>query len=416
MKARTLLRLLGLLPALTAGVAVAAQPPAAIKIGTLYASSGAFAGISMPRYDGLKLWAHQLNADGGVFVKAFNKKIPIKLIAYDDQSSTSTAATLYNQLITQDHVNVLVADTGSVLTSVAVPIAQEHKMLLFDVNGSGAAFFTKNNPYIVLVANPVSSIWPKVLANFLDDAGVRNGIKRVAILYCTNDFTGSQAVNLRKYLKRAGKVKIVYDQGVPNNTSNYTVLINNIAADKADAVVELGFPDNEIAFLRNLQDSGEKFPFVFTAFGGTELGLMLKNVGVGALHDTFSYVMPALYQYTVNYGMNLAEYRAVWDKAYPAGSKVEWGANSVWGYMTGEVIQRTLGTASGLSQMDLRRAVFSLSGKFESIAGPFVLNNEGAQIGEVPPVGQLQPNGKGGVDMVAVYPPKYAKGKAVFGK
>jgi len=34
-------------------------------------------------------------------LKAFDKKIPLKLVAYDDQSSTATAATLYNQLITR---------------------------------------------------------------------------------------------------------------------------------------------------------------------------------------------------------------------------------------------------------------------------------------------------------------------------
>ncbi len=77
-----------------------------------------------------------------MYVKAFDKKIPLRLIAYDDQSNTATAATLYNQLITQDKVDLLVADSGSVLTSVAVPIARDHKMLLIDQTGTGAAFFT----------------------------------------------------------------------------------------------------------------------------------------------------------------------------------------------------------------------------------------------------------------------------------
>ena len=74
-----------------------------------------------------------------MYVKAFDKKMPIKLIAYDDQSNTATAATLYNQLITQDKVDMLVADSGSVLTSVAVPIARDHKMFLFDQTGTGAS-------------------------------------------------------------------------------------------------------------------------------------------------------------------------------------------------------------------------------------------------------------------------------------
>src|SRR5579875_1627550 len=57
------------------------------------------------RIQGLKYWANGVNKTGGVFVKAFDKKIPVKIVAYDDQSSTSTATTLYNQLITQNHVD-----------------------------------------------------------------------------------------------------------------------------------------------------------------------------------------------------------------------------------------------------------------------------------------------------------------------
>ena len=143
----------------TAGVQ-AADAPAEIKLGTLYASSGRYASISIPVHDGLKLWIDQKNAEGGVYVKPFDKKITIKLVAYDDQSSTATAATLYNQLITQDKVDILVADSGSVLTSVAVPIARDHKMFLIDQTGTGANFFTPDNPYIALMADPVSSIWP----------------------------------------------------------------------------------------------------------------------------------------------------------------------------------------------------------------------------------------------------------------
>ena len=140
-----------------AAPAMAADAPAEIKIGTLYASSGRFASISMPVFSALKLWADQKNADGGVYVKAFDKKIPIKLVAYDDQSNTATASTLYNQLVTQDKVDLLVADSGSVLTAPAVAIARDHKMFLFDQTGTGASFFSKDNPYIALMADPVST-------------------------------------------------------------------------------------------------------------------------------------------------------------------------------------------------------------------------------------------------------------------
>src|SRR5208282_2963007 len=164
-----------LVASLTTAAVQAADAPTEIKLGTLYASSGRFASISMPVHYGLKLWIEQKNAEGGVFVKAFNKKIPLTLIAYDDQSSTATA--LYNQLITQDKVDILIADSGSVLTSVAVPIARDHKMFLIDQTGTGATFFTADNPYIALMADPVSSIWPKPLADFLTHDGPGLGIK-----------------------------------------------------------------------------------------------------------------------------------------------------------------------------------------------------------------------------------------------
>ncbi|HYA05936.1 MAG TPA: amino acid ABC transporter substrate-binding protein, partial [Xanthobacteraceae bacterium] len=47
---------------MTAG-AQAADAPKDIKLGTLYASSGRYASISMPVHDGLKLWIDQKNAD-----------------------------------------------------------------------------------------------------------------------------------------------------------------------------------------------------------------------------------------------------------------------------------------------------------------------------------------------------------------
>jgi branched-chain amino acid transport system substrate-binding protein len=395
-----------------------AQPaaPAEIKIGALYASSGPYASISMPVFDAFKLWVDQVNATGGVEVKAFGKKIPIKVIAYDDQSSTATAATLYNQLITQDHVDLLVADSGSVLTSVGVPIAKEHKQFLFDVSGTGAAFFSDDNPYIALMSDPVSTIWPHYISDFLADEGAKQGIKTVAILYSTNYFTGTQAAALKGFFERDGKVKVVYYQGVPTTTSNYTVLINNIAALNPDAVLELGYVGNDIAFLRNLQDSGNQFRFVFSIYAGTEKEEIEKNVGVSAMTNIFSYVPASNYEYKPEVGMDQKAFHAAWDKKYPPGSGVAFGANAIYGYMTGLVVQRTLETTKSLDQMDIHDAVFALSDKLKTLDGTFTLRKDGAQIGEVTPLGQLQPAGKDELNLVAVYPPDLANGKAMLGK
>jgi branched-chain amino acid transport system substrate-binding protein len=396
------------------GAARAAGAPAEIKIGTLYADSGNFAAISMPVYYGLKLWVEQKNAEGGVFVKPYGKKIPIKLIAYDDQSNTATAATLYNQLITQDKVDILVSDSGSVLTSVAVPIAREHKMLLIDQTGTGAAFFTKDNPYIVLMSDPVSSIWPKYVADFLTHEGPKLGIKRIAILYSTNDFTGTQANAVRGFIKASkAPVQIVYDQGVPTNTTSYTVILNNIRAAKPDAVVALGYPNNDISYLRNLQDSGIKFKWQFNIYPGLETEHLKKTVGVKGMEYVYTYVPSSVIEYKPEFGMSLPEFRDAWNKKY-TGGKVDFGFNSVAGYTTGLVLDKALGTTDSMDQLALRKAIFAQSGKLKTIDGTFALDEMGAQIGEITPLGQIVPAGKDELKFVVVYPRDVANGKPVY--
>jgi branched-chain amino acid transport system substrate-binding protein len=411
-----MIRLFTIAAALAAMATVSAQAadaPAEIKLGTLYASSGRYASISLPVHYALKLWIDQMNAAGGVFVKAFDKKIPLKLIAYDNQSNTATAATLYNQLITQDKVDILISDSGSVLTSVAVPIARDHKMFLFDQTGTGATFFTPDNPYIALMADPVSSIWPKPLVDFLTHDGPGLGIKRVAMLYATNDFTGTQANAVRKFLKESSSgVELVFDEGVPTETTNYTVLLNNIRAANPDAVIHLGYPSNDIAFLRNVQDNGIKFKLLFTIYAGAETELLQKNLGNKPLNYLFTYVTSSEISYDTNFGMPLKEFRDAWEKKYPS-SKVEFGFNSVAGYTTGLVLEKTLATADSLDQLDLRKAVFAQSGKLKTLDGTFELDPNGAQIGESTPIGQLTLDGEN-LKLTVVWPHELANGKPVY--
>src|SRR6201986_3885497 len=370
--------------------AFAADAPAEIKIGTLYASSGRFASISMPVYSSLKLWTDLKNADGGVYVKAFDKKLPVKLIGYDDQSNTATASTLYNQLITQDKVDLLVADSGSVLTAPEGGIRPDRKMFLFDQTGTGASFFAKDNPYIALMADPVSTVWPKPVADFITHDGPGLGIKKVAILYATNEFTGTQANAFRKFVKDSGApIEIVYDQGVPTETTNYTTIINNINNTNPDAVIHFGYAPNDIAFLRNVQDVGIKFKMLFSIYAGLETELLEKNVGAKGLEHVFTYVPPSELEYPVNFGMDMKSYKAAWEKAYPDG-KVEFGFNAVAGYTTALVMEKTLAVANSLDQLELRRAHFRLSDQLKTLDGTYALDDMGGQIGELTPLGQLE--------------------------
>ena len=149
-------------------------------------------------------------------------------------------------------------------------------------------------------------------------------------------------------------IEIVYDQGIPTETTNYTVIINNINNTNPDAVIHFGYAPNDIAFLRNVQDVGIKFKMLFSIYAGLETELLEKNVGAKGLEHVWTYVPPSELDYPVNFGMDMKAYKAAWDKKYPDG-KIEFGFNAVAGYTTGLVIEKTLSVATSLDQMELRK-------------------------------------------------------------
>lgn len=382
-----------------------AASPREIRIGTLYASSGPFSSSSLPEYQGLLFWVHQVNGQGGPYIRAYHKRIPIRLIAYNDQSQTGLAGALYNQLLTKDHVRMLVSDFGSVLTSVAVPLARVHHVLLFDVTGTSSRFFNPDNPYIVLTSLPTSGVWPDALAGFL----IHQKIRRVAMVYSTNDFDASQAETLRHRLQEAG-VKLVYDHGVPSSTSTYSILIHRIAMVNPSAVIEFGYPDNDLAFLQDLASNDVHFKMVFTVFPGQLLHLFKANLGRKLLAWVYTYPTPPLLAHTrINYGPALQAFVREYEQH--TGRPVNF--LTVAGYNAGLVIQRTLAVSQSLKALAMRRAINGFSGRLKTLDGEFKVKNDGSQIGELLPVGQLQLVRKG-LRMTIVYPEPLATGTARY--
>lgn len=405
--------------------AAAADAPSEIKIGTLYAGSGPLSSASVPLHVALEWWADGINQGGGLFVKGFGKKIPVRLISYDDQSSPSLAGNLTNQLITRDKVDILLPDSTSVMTASAVPIARDHKQLLWDVTGSSPNFFTPDNPYIVLLALAATDRYPRTIADFVAQMP-KLGIKNVALLYTTADYTAFQAAAVRKAVQAVPDLKLVFDRGVPASTTDYTLLVNNVAASKPDALLEFGYPANEIAFLHAMQDNDSKFRFLFTGYGLTEMALMRTNGVSDVLAYSFALTSPAIFEFKVNYGLDRDHFKEAFEH-WVASHKlpgVEFGYNALAGYQAGLVIEKALAAAESLDQLELRRAVFTLSGNLQTLAGPFVLAQDGSQSGEILPLGQIVPVKSPGITPTStidkdyglniVWPPELATAKPIY--
>jgi branched-chain amino acid transport system substrate-binding protein len=358
-----------------------------ITVGTLYAGTGAFAQTSIPEYQGLQFWAKEANASGGIYVAPLKRKEKIKIVAYNDQSDATTAATLYNQLITQTKADVLVADFGSVLTAPAITIATEQHHLLFDVTGSGTSFFSSGpNPYVVLTSLPVSAVWPKPLGALL----LHLKTKRVAILYCQNDFDAAQAAAVKGFLA-AGGVTPVYYQGVPTTQSDYSTLLTSIKAKSPDAVLEFGYPNNDTAFLNEVKALGIHFPFLLTVFPGQGPAPYATSPGAPTMDYTFTYAAPPILAINkVNSGLGLNAFLNAFAPGKPASSV---SFLSIAGYNAGLAIQAAFAHATSMTQLGIRDGITAVNGKLLTLEGQFRVNDTGAQVGEPLPIAQAFPSG-----------------------
>ena len=83
--------------AMVGGDSAWAEDPKEIKIGATIALSGRFKGI-VGTFDKLgDEWAGVVNERGGIYVKEYGKKLPIKFEVYDDASKPENARKFYEK-------------------------------------------------------------------------------------------------------------------------------------------------------------------------------------------------------------------------------------------------------------------------------------------------------------------------------
>ncbi len=81
------------------------QAPAEIRVGVNVPLTGIHAGFGQGGVFGLQAAVEDLNKSGGVYVKEFDKKLPITLVIRDNESDPDKSRALEEQLILQDKVN-----------------------------------------------------------------------------------------------------------------------------------------------------------------------------------------------------------------------------------------------------------------------------------------------------------------------
>ena len=134
-----------------------------IKFGVSISLSGRYSLQGIESFEGFKLWVKEVNQSGGIFLRKYDKKIPVELIFYDDESTAERCKSLVEKLIVEDNVNILIGPYSSGLTRAAVPIAQDFKKILWNHGGSSDDITKEGYTNIISAITPASAYFTGII-------------------------------------------------------------------------------------------------------------------------------------------------------------------------------------------------------------------------------------------------------------
>jgi len=246
---------------ISAGLAaVHAEEPKEIRIGACESATGMFSGFATGGIFGMKTAVRDINKQGGIFIKKYNKKLPVKMVLVDNQSDPAKAGTLASDLILRDKVHLLMNSPGPATMFNPQSIVAEKNKIPY-IAGEGplepwqAARMSADPPWQYTwgfgfaIGTPpppgdfragkagysVADTWFDLLKLFGDQTN------RKMALFATDEADGrGWYANFPGALKKAGFEVFGHDKNlglVKVGTTNYSALIREWKRNKCEILV-----------------------------------------------------------------------------------------------------------------------------------------------------------------------------------
>lgn len=341
----------------------AAQTP--VVIGAVVPQSGLLAEAAASYVRGLRLWAEQANAAGGLRGRA------VDLVLLDDGSDTQRVPALYEALIGERRADLLVGPFGSAATLGAAAVAERARRVLLNATGIAPGIHRKGTRYVFQVIGPPEQYGRGVL-----EIVRREGISRVLVLAPNDPAARAAATRLREQSQAAGLAAGAVEPYKPG-TSDFGSQIERARKEGVEAWIAFGPANDAAAMAKSLRRHGWA-PRLFFAQGAADpafIGMVGQDaelaMGVSAYEPRAA---------TSGNGEFVQAYARRWN-APP-------DALAAAGYAAGRLLEQAVARAGTLDQERLREAL--ASGEFATPLGPYRVNADGVQTGATPLVIQIQ--------------------------
>ena len=355
-----------------------AQAPATIKIGASIALTGRFAAGGVDVADGYKMAVKHINEAGGIMVKEFNKKIPLELIIYDDESDPTKTVSRLEKLNT-DGVVAYLGGFSTDLNIAGLGTAEKNKIPWVGVTISVGNAFDQGFKY-AFAPNMFSWMEVEAFFNALDSIPKKQRPKKIAHFELQVEWGRECGKYLRQYAKERGYT-VAVDQKYSNDTKDFSTLILAAKAAGCDALFSLPTPPQSMTLIKQMKEL-DYGPPVTCFVRGPDLSTFWQVMGKDANYILTSGEWRPEMPYPGNKKL-VADYRAQHGNK-PIGMPV---GN---GYSALQVLVDAVGRAAKLDRESIRQALTTTD--VNTVKGRVTFDKRG--IGNVPHVLAQWQNGK----------------------
>ncbi|MFQ5911585.1 MAG: amino acid ABC transporter substrate-binding protein [Nitrospinota bacterium] len=340
-----------------------AAEPKEIKIGFTLSQAGPYAVPAQhSQMTNYVMWSEEVNARGGIFVKKLGKRLPVRLIHYDDRSHIGTGVRLYEKLATQDKVDLMLPPWGTAMNFAVAPIAQRYKYPMIGVTVTSEKLKTLKMRYFLTIIQQ-SDVMSQALADFLVSIKEEANLKTVGMLYVGDlfgiEFKGASAPLLPKK-----GFDILTLKSYPLGTKDLSATLKRLKARNVDIYIGHSYPPD--GFLATAQAQAAGFSpkvfytgvaAIFPAYWG-KFGASVNGV-----------IGPGVWNHKVPFGDSKAYFdRFVkrWKRKPDA-----WGGPCAWAML--QVLEQAIEKVGDIDREKLTDAFHTE--KFSTILGPVKFTN-----------------------------------------
>jgi branched-chain amino acid transport system substrate-binding protein len=186
---------------------------------------------------GYELAMKEINAGGGVLVKEFGKRIPVKVIIYDDKSDNTTSVQLYEKLVTEDKAHALLGGYGTPLITAHTIVAEKYRVPYVNGGGATGAIYQRGMKYVFGTLSSIEKL-AHTLMDWLSsqqDAGNLKKPMKIAVMG-ENTSHGKEFRQgiLDKSKGAPARFQVVMDEPFELNLRDADPLLQKLKAARAD--------------------------------------------------------------------------------------------------------------------------------------------------------------------------------------